>query len=86
MALDGAFLHTIQSELTARIGARIDKIHQPSREEIVLILRWPGGSGRLLLSASASNARIHLFHLLLFLNRIIFKKRLQTGLSDETFQ
>ena len=59
MALDGAFLHTIQSELTARIGARIDKIHQPSREEIVLILRWPGGSGRLLLSASASNARIH---------------------------
>ena len=59
MALDGAFLHTIQSELTARIGARIDKIHQPSREEIVLVLRWPGGSGRLLLSASASNARIH---------------------------
>lgn len=59
MALDGAFLHTIKTELSARIGARIDKIHQPSREEIVFVLRWPGGNGRLLVSSSASNARIH---------------------------
>lgn len=59
MALDGAFLYTIQTELKEKIGARIDRIHQPSRDELVLVLRWKGGNGRLLLSANASNARIH---------------------------
>ncbi|HQQ89944.1 MAG TPA: NFACT family protein, partial [Oscillospiraceae bacterium] len=41
------------------LGARIDKIHQPSKEELVLALRWNGGSGKLMLSAAASAPRIH---------------------------
>ncbi len=41
------------------IGARVDKIHQPSKEELIISLRWNGGNGKLLVSASASAPRIH---------------------------
>ena len=60
MALDGAFLYTIKRELSALIGGRVDKIHQPSREEIVISLRANSGSYKLLLSANASDARVHI--------------------------
>lgn len=59
MALDGAFLHFIRMEIASHIGARIDKIHQPSREEIVITLRGKGYSDKLLLSAGADSPRIH---------------------------
>lgn len=60
MALDGAFLSCIRRELeSVAIGARVDKIAQPSRDELVLHLRWRGDSGKLLISAGAGNARIH---------------------------
>ncbi len=59
MALDGAFLHFIKEEISAYIDARIDKIHQPSREEIVIHLRGKGYSKKLLLSAGADSPRIH---------------------------
>lgn len=61
MALDALFLSHLASELHADIaGARIDKIHQPERDEIVMNLRAPGGNRRLLLSAGANYPRIHL--------------------------
>ena len=41
------------------IDARVDKIHQPSKEELIISLRWNGGNGKLLVSASASAPRIH---------------------------
>ena len=60
MSLDGATLRSIKSEIEkVAIGARIDRIAQPTREEIILHLRWRGGAGKLLLSAGASNARVH---------------------------
>lgn len=59
MALDGAFLNRIQQELAVAVGARVDKIAQPSREELVMHLRWKGDGGKLLLSAGAGNARVH---------------------------
>lgn len=59
MALDGAFLHFIKLEIEQDIGARIDKIHQPSREEIVLTLRGHSGNRKLLLSAGANSPRVH---------------------------
>ncbi len=59
MALDGAFLCTIRREIEAAIGSRIDRIYQPSREEICLLLRSKGWSGKLLLSAGADSPRIH---------------------------
>lgn len=60
MSLDGAYLNLIKQEIEAvALDARIDKIYQPSREEIVLGLRGRGWGARLLLSASADSARVH---------------------------
>lgn len=60
MALDGAFLTCLRQELAEELPeARIDKIHQPGREELVLALRWRGGARRLYLNAGADAPRIH---------------------------
>ena len=60
MALDGAFLACLRQELTDTLqDARIDKIHQPGREELVIALRWKGGAEKLYLSAGASSPRLH---------------------------
>ena len=60
MALDGLTLNFIINEIKkTAIHARIDKIHQPMKEEIILSLRWYGGSGKLLISAGADSPRIH---------------------------
>ena len=60
MSLDGAFLHLVKNELLNKnlIGSRVDKIHQPSRDEIVITLRGVGGAHRLLLSANPTSGRI----------------------------
>ena len=60
MALDGAFLHAVKKELNILIGGRIDKIHQPSREEVIIAFRIKGGSCKLLISAAANSARVHI--------------------------
>lgn len=61
MALDGSFLRQIHHELEQYIlDARVDKIHQVSREELVLILRQRSGSCKLYISAGADSPRIHL--------------------------
>ena len=60
MALDGIALSMLKNEMAEKlIGARVDKIHQPSKEELIISLRWNGGNGKLLVSASASAPRIH---------------------------
>ena len=44
MALDGIFLHCLQREIAdGAVGDRVDKIHQPTKEEIVLTLRGSPG-------------------------------------------
>ena len=58
MAFDGAYLFCIARELRGALGAHVEKIHQPAREELLLALRWRGGAGKLLLSASAASPRI----------------------------
>ena len=64
MSLDGALLHCVKAELENLIGARVDKIHQPSREEIVVSLRALNnndrGAKKLLFSANGGAARVHL--------------------------
>ncbi|MDD4377778.1 MAG: NFACT RNA binding domain-containing protein [Eubacteriales bacterium] len=61
MALDGSFLKHIKTEiLSLGEDARVDKIHQPSREEIILGLRYRGGSSKILISAIAGTPRIHI--------------------------
>lgn len=61
MALDGAFLRHVGAELRAALlGARVDKIYQPNSEEFVFSLRGKSGAHKLLLSARANSARVHL--------------------------
>ncbi len=61
MAFDGFVTHRIVSELCDKIlGGKIDKIHQPERDEIILAIRTREGLFRILLSAATSNPRIHL--------------------------
>src|SRR5574344_1882868 len=60
MALDGAFLHLVKQEMEFLVGSRVDKIHQPSREQIIIGLRYRGGSSKVLVSAAADSARIHI--------------------------
>ncbi len=59
MSLDGAYLHIVREEMLAKklIGGRVDKIHQPSREEIIITIRTFGGAEKILLSANTSSAR-----------------------------
>ncbi|HEY8910430.1 MAG TPA: NFACT RNA binding domain-containing protein [Desulfosporosinus sp.] len=60
MALDGVTLAYLVNELAPQlIGARIDKIFQPEKDEIHFLLRQQG-SRRLLLSTNATSARFHL--------------------------
>lgn len=60
MALDGAFLRHLKKEIEeTAVGARVDKIYQPNREEIFLLLRTRTGILKLLMSARANSARIH---------------------------
>lgn len=60
MALDGAFLACLRQEIWDSLpAARIDKIHQPGREELIIALRYKGGNRKLYLSAGANSPRIH---------------------------
>ena len=60
MSLDGAFLRCAVREMLDKklIGARVDKIHQPSRDEIIITVRTFGGAEKILLSAESSSARV----------------------------
>lgn len=61
MSYDGFVTHSVVHELNGKIlGGKIDKIYQPESDEIIISVRTFDGNYRLLLSASASNARVHL--------------------------
>lgn len=61
MPLDGAMLHTIMLELKdTLIDGRVDKVLQPERDEMHLLIRAKGENIRLLCSASPANPRIHI--------------------------
>ncbi len=61
MALDGSFLRLLKHELEETIlDARVDKVHQVSREELILMLRSRNGNCKLYISAGADSPRIHL--------------------------
>ena len=59
MALDGVFLRLVKNELSPLIGGRVEKIHQPSREELVFGIRTKDGAYKLLLNSGAGTARVH---------------------------
>ncbi len=59
MALDAITMSLLAKELDSRLaGSRIDKIHQPSKDEVVFHLRKRDGNLKLLLSARSGSARL----------------------------
>lgn len=60
MALDGICLAVILNELRENyIGARVEKISQPSRDTVIVSLRCKAGNKKLLISSAAVGARLH---------------------------
>ena len=58
MPLDAICLQGVVGELAPQLtGSRIEKIQQPARDQVILLLR---GSRRLLLNAGANQPRLHL--------------------------
>ncbi len=60
MALDGIFLSKIKDELIDKaVGLRVDRVNQPTRDEIMLNLRGKGCNYRLLFCVRADSPRVH---------------------------
>ncbi|MBQ1186904.1 MAG: NFACT family protein [Clostridia bacterium] len=59
MPLDGIFLHHLTNELNMLVGARAEKIYQPTRDELVFLLRSIPFTGKLLISVRTGAARLH---------------------------
>ena len=61
MPMDGVMLGFVARELNEKLrDGRIDLVIQPERDELHLIIRAQGVNHRLVLSASANAARVHL--------------------------
>lgn len=61
MALDGITLGLIKKELEGYIiGAKVEKIHQPLKNELVFIFRTRNGAYRLFFSCDGQSPRVHL--------------------------
>ncbi len=62
MALDGVFLRHIKNELIKDLAeSRVDKVYQPSGDELIVVMRSrDSGSKKLLLSARANSPRINI--------------------------
>lgn len=58
MAFDGGFLHKIVLELNKAVESRVDKVYQPSKDELVFLLRKKGFAERLFITARPGSARI----------------------------
>ncbi len=59
MSFDGAFLHKTIKELRSAIDCHVDKIYQPSKDELVLLLRKKGFAKKMLITVKSGAARIH---------------------------
>ena len=61
MPLDAIYLSHVAEELRSCLtGAKVDKIHQPAKDEVVLAMRGSSGPVRLLISANSSHPRAHI--------------------------
>ena len=61
MAFDAFFLTAVLSEIREKTaGARVEKIHQPSRDTLILHLKGQEGRHKLLFAANPAAPRLHL--------------------------
>ena len=59
MAFDAGMLASVISEIKSEaLGAKIEKIHQPEKDQIVILTRSISGGRKLLIDAGANNPRI----------------------------
>ncbi|MCL1936021.1 MAG: NFACT family protein [Defluviitaleaceae bacterium] len=56
--IDGVVLSNLVRDMQILVGGRIDKIHQPNKEEIVLNIRAGGKNHKLFISANAKVSRV----------------------------
>ena len=94
MALDGLVVHSLASELhTKLIGGKVDKVHQPENDELVLFIRNNKENFKLVLSSSASNPRVYIANEYKKENPIkapmfcmLFRKYIQGGIITDISQ
>ncbi len=61
MAFDAGMVRAITNELNSKLtGSRVEKVHQPEKDELLFLLHAGRDNLRLTLSASVNNPRIHL--------------------------
>lgn len=58
--MDGLSLYAVKQELLPLIGGKVDKIQQPERDALLLTIRAPGSTQKLLLCAHPENGRVQL--------------------------
>ncbi len=60
MAFDAFFLKAVLSDIREKaLGARVEKLHQPSRDTLMILLRCAQGREKLIIAASPSAPRLH---------------------------
>ena len=60
MAFDSFFLRAVLGEIRdSAVGSRIEKIHQPTRDTVLLLLKTPTGRQKLLFAISPTAPRLH---------------------------
>ena len=60
MAFDAFYMSCVLQQIRSRAtGARVEKIHQPSRDTVMILLRCEGGREKLLLAANPAAPRLH---------------------------
>ena len=61
MALDGLVVRSIAHELNTKlVGGKIDRVHQPENDEILLYVRNNRENFKVVLSSSSSNPRVYI--------------------------
>ena len=61
MAFDAFFLTAVLDEIREKaIGARVEKIHQPGRDTVILLLRCESGREKLIFAPNPAAPRLHL--------------------------
>ena len=61
MAFDAFFLSAVLTEIREKTpGGRVEKIHQPSRDTVILHLKSPEGRYKLLFGMNPTAPRLHL--------------------------
>lgn len=59
MAFDGGMLYKVKNEILSAVDCHVDKIYQPSRDELIISFRKKGFVKRVFISARSGVSRIH---------------------------